>query len=41
MRTLFPTPAQGVVSSASLIRQMRDGRYGDAWAATGEQKDAG
>lgn len=41
LRTLFPTPAQGVVSSASLIRQMRDGRYGDAWAATGEQKDAG
>ena len=41
LRTLFPTPAQGVVSSASLIRQMRDGRYGDAWATTGEQKDAG
>lgn len=40
LRTLFPTPAQGVVSSTSLIRQMRDGRYGDAWAATGEQKEA-
>ncbi len=37
LRALFPVPAQGV-SSVSLIRQMRDGRYGDAWAETGEQK---
>ena len=40
LRTLFPVPAQGGVSSVSLIRQMRDGRYGDAWAETGEQKGA-
>lgn len=39
LRTLFPVPAQGV-SSSSLIRLMRDGRYGDAWAETGEQKGA-
>lgn len=39
LRTLFPVPAQGV-SSSSLIRQMRDGRYGDAWAETGGQKGA-
>ena len=38
LRTLFPVPTQGGASSASLIRQMRDGRYGDAWAETGEQK---
>lgn len=40
LRALFPVPAQGGASSASLIRQMRDGRYGDAWAETGEQKGA-
>jgi len=35
LRTLFPETTQSAVSSASLIRQMRDGRYGDAWAETG------
>lgn len=38
LRILFPQPVPATVSSASLIRQMRDGRYGDAWAETGEQK---
>lgn len=40
LRTLFPETAPGAASSTSLIRQMRDGRYGDAWAASGEQKGA-
>lgn len=40
LRILFPEASQGALSSASLIRQMRDGRYGDAWAQTGEQKGA-
>lgn len=40
LRTLFPEATQGAVSSAGLIRQMRDGRYGDGWAETGEQKGA-
>ena len=39
LRALFPEPARGD-SSVDLIRQMRDGRYGDAWAATGEQNGA-
>lgn len=38
LRTLFPEAARGAVSSASLIRQMRDSRYGDGWAESGEQK---
>ena len=38
LRTLFPVPLRSTVSSASLIRQMRDGRYGEAWAESGEQK---
>lgn len=38
LRTLFPETSKGAVSSVSLIRQMRDGRYGDGWAQTGEQK---
>lgn len=38
LRTLFPDSSQGVASSASLIRLMRDGRYGDGWAESGEQK---
>ena len=39
-RKLFPIPSRSTVSSASLIRQMRDGRYGEAWAESGEQKGA-
>lgn len=35
LRVLFPVGSEA--SSTRLIRQMRDGRYGDAWAATGEQ----
>lgn len=40
LRALFPKPAPGSVSSAILIRQMRDGRYGDTWAETGQQNGA-
>ncbi len=39
LRAIFPEAAEGV-SSVSLIREMRDGRYGNAWAETGGQKDA-
>ena len=39
-RTLFPVPLRSTVSSARLIRQMRDGRYGEAWAESGEQNGA-
>ncbi|MBK7425470.1 MAG: Arc family DNA-binding protein [Propionivibrio sp.] len=39
-RTLFPVPSRSNVSSASLIRQMRNGRYGEDWAEGGEPKGA-
>ena len=38
LRTIFPSPARDTSSSASLIRQMRDGRYGDTWAENGGHK---
>ena len=35
VRVLFPEPASNVASSTELIRQMRDGRYGEEWAESG------
>ena len=46
LRTLFTTLGQGAnsadsaTSTTALIRQMRDERYGDAWAAGGKQNGA-
>lgn len=36
LRTLFPETASGAPSSAELIRRMRDGRYGEDWAESGQ-----
>lgn len=40
LRSFFPSVAAGGTPSATLLRELRDQRYGETWADSGEQPDA-